>query len=137
MDLVGRRARLLLWVGLPITGDTAQSQRFDTINAIVHEEAERRRGARVAFVDTYTLLTGPDGGYAQYLSGDRGTLHRFSPERRRPFGAGRGDIVAAEVMRELERRFELRRKRPRKLGGRFSRKAATPSLKSFVRVAAV
>lgn len=107
MDLVARRARLLLWIGLPITSDEAQSLRFDTINAIVHEEAEKRRG-RVAFVDTYTLLTGPDGGYAQYLTGDRGTLEKVRRGDGVHLERAGGDIVAAAVMRELERRFELR-----------------------------
>jgi hypothetical protein len=107
MDLVARRAKLLLWVGLPITSDGAQSRRFDTINAIVHEEAERRRG-RVAFVDTYTLLTGPDGGYAEYLTGDRGTLEKVRRGDGVHLERAGGDIVAAAVLEELERRFELR-----------------------------
>ena len=107
MDLVARRAKLLLWVGLPITSDQAQSLRFDTINAIVHEEAEKRRG-RVAFVDTYTLLTGPDGGYAQYLTGDRGTLEKVRRGDGVHLERAGGDIVAAAVLSELERRFELR-----------------------------
>lgn len=108
MDLVARRARLLLWIGLPITSDQAQSRRFDVINAIVHDEAGRRRG-RVAFVDTYTLLTGPDGGYAEYLAGDRGTLEKVRRRDGVHLERAGGDLVAAAVMRELKRRFELRR----------------------------
>ena len=100
MDLVARRAKLLVWVGLPITSDDAQSRRFDMINAIVHEEAEKRRG-RVAFVDTYTLLTGPDGGYAQYLTGDRGTLEKVRRGDGVHLERPGGDIVAAAVLREL------------------------------------
>ena len=107
MDLVTRRARLLLWIGLPITKDEAQSRRFDTINAIVHEEAAKRRG-RVAFVDTYTLLTGPDGGYAEYLTGDRGTLEKVRRGDGVHLERAGGDIVAGAVMAELERRFDLR-----------------------------
>jgi hypothetical protein len=107
MDLVVRRAKLLLWLGLPITGDEAQSRRFDTINAIVHEQAARRRG-RVVFVDTYTLLTGPGGSYAEYLVGDRGTLEKVRRADGVHLERAGGDIVAAAVMRELERRFELR-----------------------------
>jgi uncharacterized protein len=107
MDLVTRRARLLLWIGLPITKDEAQSLRFDTINAIVHEEAGKRRG-RVAFVDTYTLLTGPNGGYAEYLTGERGTLEKVRRGDGVHLERAGGDLVAAAVMAELERHFQLR-----------------------------
>ena len=107
MDLVARRSKLLLWIGLPIAADEAQSQRFDTINAIVHEEAAKR-GGRVAFVDTYTLLTGPDGAYAEYLTGERGTLEKVRRGDGVHLERAGGDLVAGAVMRELERRFELR-----------------------------
>jgi hypothetical protein len=107
MELVGRRARLLLWIGLPITNDESQSRRFDTINAIVHAEAAKRR-ARVAFVDTYTLLTGPDGGFAEYLADEGGTLEKVRRGDGVHLERAGGDIVAAAVLAELERRFDLR-----------------------------
>jgi hypothetical protein len=65
-------------------------------------------GGRVAFVDTYTLLTGPDGGYAEYLTGDRGTLEKVRRGDGVHLERAGGDIVAAAVLEELERRFELR-----------------------------
>jgi hypothetical protein len=107
MDLVARRAALLLWLGLPITSDAAQTTRFETINAIAHAEAERR-GSRVVFVDTYTLLTGPAGGYAEYLTDDRGALVRVRSDDGVHLERAGADLVAEAVMRELGEAFELR-----------------------------
>jgi hypothetical protein len=107
MNLVTRRARLLLWLGLPITSDSAQTRRFEVINAAVHAEAERR-GGRVAFVDTYTLLTGADGGYAEYLTDDRGALVRVRSDDGVHLERAGADLVAAAALDELEDAFELR-----------------------------
>lgn len=107
MDLVTRRARLLLWLGLPVTSDRAQTTRFEIINAIVHDEA-RRRGGRVAFVDTYALLTGPDGGYAEYVTDESGALVRIRADDGVHLARAGADLVAEAVMRELAEAFELR-----------------------------
>src|SRR5207244_898261 len=42
MDTVTRAHAFLVWIGLPITRDEAQTRRFDTINAIVESEARKR-----------------------------------------------------------------------------------------------
>ena len=107
MDLVTRRSRLLLWMGLPITSDSAQTARFEMLNAIVHDEAERRPG-RVVFVDTYTTLTGPNGGYAEYVPDASGALVRIRSDDGVHLERAGADLVAETVMRELEEAFELR-----------------------------
>ena len=67
LDTVNRAGAFVVWIGLPITRDPAQTQRFDTINAIVQSEARKRTG-RVAFVDTYATFASDSGGFAQYLT---------------------------------------------------------------------
>ena len=59
MDTVNRAGGLVVWIGLPITRSTEQTQRFDTLNAIVQKEAKRRPGKAI-FIDTYTMFAGDD-----------------------------------------------------------------------------
>ena len=78
MDTVTRGGGFLVWIGLPITHDAAQTGRFDTINAIVQTEAEKRPG-RVSYLDTYFFFAGETAGYAQYVENDSGRSSRCAP----------------------------------------------------------
>jgi hypothetical protein len=106
MDLVARDGRVLVWIGLPITADGEQSARFDRINRIVFEEAQRRR-ARVGFVDTYTAFAGPDGGYTPYVESAGGARTKVRRDDGVHFERAGGDLVAEAVMRELRRLVRL------------------------------
>jgi lysophospholipase L1-like esterase len=108
MDLVARRARLLVWIGLPITSDGEQTRRFELINRIVHDAAADREG-RVEFLDTYTLVAGDDGRYAEYLTDDRGALVRVRRDDGVHFERAGGDLIAAAVMEHLQEAFEFQR----------------------------
>jgi hypothetical protein len=107
MDLVARHARVLVWIGLPLTGDDDQTLRFETINGIVHKAARERPG-RVEFVDTYTMFAGPDGGYAEYLTDDRGALVRVRHDDGVHFERPGGDLIADAVLAKLREVVELR-----------------------------
>lgn len=107
MDLVRRRAKLLVWVGLPLTGDDDQTRRFEVINRIVHDAAAERPGS-VEYVDTYTMFAGPDGGYAEYLTDDRGALVRVRGDDGVHFERPGGDLIAEAVLERLNERFDLR-----------------------------
>jgi uncharacterized protein len=106
MDLATRNGAYLLWIGLPISNDERQTARFDAINAIVQKEAERRPGA-VAYVDTYFFFAGDDGGFAQYVTDDAGRLVKMRADDGVHFERPAGDLIAREVLRRLERRFDL------------------------------
>ncbi len=106
MDLVSRRA-LLVWIGLPLTGDEEQTRRFELINGIVHAAARERPG-RVEFVDTYTMFAGPDGGYAEYLTDDRGALVRVRRDDGVHFERPGGDLIADAVLARLREALDLR-----------------------------
>lgn len=106
MDTTARAHAFLVWIGLPITSDAAQTERFDTINAIVEQEAAKRPGA-VAFVDTYATFASDSGGFTQYLTtASGGTVLVRAPDGVHLAPAG-GDIVARLVLHRLNQAFDL------------------------------
>jgi hypothetical protein len=106
MDSVTRRRAFLVWIGLPITRDAEQTRRYDRINAIVHSEAAKRPGW-VSYLDTYFFFEGDDGGYAQYVSDDSGKLVKMRAEDGVHFERAAGDLIAREVLRRLNQRYDL------------------------------
>jgi hypothetical protein len=106
MDTVTRTGAHLVWIGLPITDDVGQTRRFDTINAIVQTEAAKRQG-RVDYLDTYFFFAGADGGYAQYVATGSGRLVKMRADDGVHFERAAGDLIAREVLRKLNRRFDL------------------------------
>jgi uncharacterized protein len=106
MDLVTRQSAYLVWIGLPITHDAAQTSRFDAINTIVQKEAQRRPG-RVSYVDTYFFFAGDDGGFAQYVTDDAGRLVKMRADDGVHFERAAGDLIAREVLDRFGKRFDL------------------------------
>jgi len=106
MDAVTRQGAFLVWIGLPITQDTEQTRRYDTINAIVSSEAAKRPG-RAAYLDTYFFFAGDDGGYAEYLTDSSGKLVKMRAGDGVHFERPAGDLIAAKVLAELEKRYDL------------------------------
>ncbi len=111
MDSVSRGGGFLVWIGLPITRDSEQTRRYDTINAIVQSEAAKRP-ARVSYLDTYFFFAGDDGGYAQYVSASSGKLVKMRADDGVHFERPAGDLIAREVLRLLNKRFDLTSWRP-------------------------
>ena len=106
MDSVTRGGAYLVWIGLPITDDVEQTRRYDTINAIVQSEAAKRPG-RVSYLDTYFFFAGDDGGYAQYVSSSSGKLVKMRADDGVHFERAAGDLIARQVLRRLNKRFDL------------------------------
>jgi hypothetical protein len=106
MDAVSRSGAYLVWIGLPITNDPAQTARFDTINSILVTEAEKRRG-RVSYLDTYFFFAGPDGGYSEYVAKPSGGLVRMRADDGVHFERAAGDLIARGVLKRLHQRFDL------------------------------
>jgi uncharacterized protein len=106
MDTVTRSGAYLVWIGLPVTRDAEQTRRYDTINAIVQSEAEKRPG-RASYLDTYFHFAGENGGYAQYIADDSGRLVKMRAEDGVHFERPAGDLIAREVLRRLNQRFDL------------------------------
>jgi hypothetical protein len=115
LDSLGQAGVFVVWIGLPITRDAAQTQRFDTINAITESEARKRKG-RVAFIDTYASFASDSGGFAQYLTDSSGKQILVRAPDGVHFERAGGDIIARSVLHALNQRFDLtswRRKPPR------------------------
>ena len=106
MDTVTRAHAFLVWIGLPITRDAAQTQRFDTINAIVESEA-RKRAANVAYVDTYATFASDTGGFAQYLPDASGNEVLVRSPDGVHFEPAGGDMIARLVLHRLNEAFDL------------------------------
>ena len=106
MDTVTRNGAFLVWIGLPISRDAAQTQRYDTINAIVQTEAAKRPG-HASYLDTYFFFAGKDGGYAQYISDDTGRLEKMRADDGVHFERPAGDLIAEKVLERLEERYDI------------------------------
>ncbi|PWU25308.1 MAG: hypothetical protein C5B48_01990 [Candidatus Rokuibacteriota bacterium] len=107
MDTVIRGGGFSVWIGLPITSDAAQTQRFDLINRIYSEEARKRpRGA--AYIDTYYFFADPKtGGFAQYLPDSSGQLIEMRAPDGVHFAPAGGDLIARQILKKLNERFDL------------------------------
>jgi len=106
METVTRNGAYLVWIGLPITRDSAQTLRFDVINSIVQTEAAKRKG-RASYLDTYFFFAGDDGGYAQYVEDPTGKLVKMRADDGVHFERPAGDIIAAKVLERLEERYDF------------------------------
>jgi len=95
-----------VWIGLPISRDTAQTQRYDTINAIVQQEAAKRPG-RAAYLDTYFFFAGKDGGFSEYIADDAGQLVKMRANDGVHFERPAGDLIAKKVLERIDERYDL------------------------------
>jgi hypothetical protein len=106
LDTVNRAGGVVVWIGLPITRSEAQTQRFDAINAIVQKESKRRPGKAI-FIDTYTMFAGDNGGFTEYLENAKGDTVKVRAGDGVHFDTEGGDMIAREVLKELNRLFDL------------------------------
>ena len=106
MDTITRKGAYLVWIGLPISHDAAQTQRFDTINAIVQSEAAKRPG-RATYLDTYFFFAGKDGGFSEYIADDTGKLVKMRADDGVHFERPAGDLIAAKVLERLAERYDV------------------------------
>ena len=106
MDIVNRAGGTVVWVGLPITRSEAQTQRFDIVNAAVQKEA-KARGKQAIFIDTYTMFAGDTGGFTEYLENAKGDTVKVRAGDGVHFDNEGGDIIAREVLKQLNTTFDL------------------------------
>jgi len=106
METITQNGGFLVWIGLPISRDPAQTQRYDTINAIVQTEATKRPG-RVSYLDTYFFFAGADGGFSQYIEDDTGKLVKMRADDGVHFERPAGDLIAEKVVERLDERYDI------------------------------
>ena len=105
-DLARRAGTHVVWIGLPVTDDPGRSERFGIVNAVAAAEARKRPGT-ASFIDTYLLLAGPDGGYAEYLTSPGGGQVKVRSPDGIHFEPAGGDIVADKVLEALGRSYDF------------------------------
>ena len=72
MDILTEGGGRVIWIGQPTMRSRSFDARMRVIDDIARSEASQRPG--VTFVDSRSVLSGPDGGYAEYVvsaGGDR------------------------------------------------------------------
>jgi hypothetical protein len=106
MDTVNRAGGVVVWIGLPIARSPTETQEFDRINAVVLQEA-KLRPRKVIFIDTYNMFAGNDGGFAEYLQNDKGDTVKVRAGDGVHFETAGGDLIAREVLKQLNLRFDL------------------------------
>jgi hypothetical protein len=106
LDLINHAGAYVIWLGLPLTIDPNQTARFDQINSVVREQVDARPGG-AAFVDTYALLAGPNGRYAEYLQNDSGQVQDVRAADGVHLAPAGAAIVAREVLKELNDAYDL------------------------------
>ena len=106
IDIVNRAGGVVVWIGLPITRSEAQTQRFDAINAIVQKETKKRPGKAI-FIDTYTMFAGDNGGFTEYLENAKGDTVKVRAGDGVHFDPKGGDLIARQVLKELNELFDL------------------------------
>ena len=106
MDVINRAGGFVVWLGMPQTRSPDQTARFDVVNAVVEKQARKRPG-RAVYIDTYRLFAGDDGGYTQYLRNLSGDLVQVRAADGVHFEREGGDIIAREVLKALNRQFDL------------------------------
>jgi len=106
MDTISRAGGHTIWIGLPITRNTAQTQRFDIVNAVVQQEAKKREG-KATYLDTYTTFAGDDGGYAEYLQDASDRTVKVRAGDGVHFERVGGDMIARIVVRRLNELYDL------------------------------
>jgi uncharacterized protein len=106
MDAINRAGAFVIWIGLPQTRSADQTQRFDVVNAVAEKQARKRAG-RAAYIDTYTMFAGDDGGFAQYLPDGSGRLEKVRADDGVHFERTGGDMIARVVVKELNKEFDL------------------------------
>jgi hypothetical protein len=116
MDVINRAGGFVVWIGLPQTNSPEQTRRFDVVNAVVQKEARKREGY-AAFIDTYTMFAGDDGGYAQYLPDGSGDLRKVRADDGVHFEREGGDMIAREVLKQLNKAYDLTSWRKKRTGG--------------------
>jgi hypothetical protein len=106
MDTINRAGGFAIWIGLPQTSSPDQTARFDVVNAVAEKQARKRPG-RAAYIDTYTMFAGDDGGYSQYLPDGSGRLEKVRADDGVHFERSGGDMIARVVLKELNKVFDL------------------------------
>ncbi len=86
------------WIGMPIMGDQELAAKCQALNTVIRQTCETT--SHTHYLDTWSLLAGPDGGYAHYLANDKGARVRVREGDKIHFSAAGGDIIVKAFLKE-------------------------------------
>lgn len=105
MDILASRHVHVVWIGLPMTRDRHQTDRYAQLNAVVRREATRRPGW-VTYVDTFWLLS-DHGQYTEHLRTAGGKLVQLRQPDGVHFRPAAADMVARAVLKAIRKHVRL------------------------------
>jgi len=106
-DTINRAGATVVWIGLPIVSSPTVTDSFDKINALVVQEAKRRGPRKAIYIDTYTMFAGDNGGFTEYLEDAKGDPVKVRAGDGVHFDTAGGDMIAREVLRQLNKVYDL------------------------------
>lgn len=86
------------WIGMPIMGDQELAAKCQALNTVIRQSCEATSSTH--YLDTWSLLAGPDGGYAHYLANEKGARVRVREGDKIHFSAAGGDIIVKAFLKE-------------------------------------
>ena len=96
----------VVWLGLPIPDGAGFKRTFPVVNGILSDVAGAHPG-KAAYVDTWDLLADSHGRYTPYLR-VHGTLTLMRLPDGVHYTPAAGDLIAAQVLKQLGAVFDLR-----------------------------
>lgn len=96
MDLLTSTGDPVIWIGQPAMRSGSFDDKMRVIDQIVRSEAEARPAIR--YVDARSILAGPDGGFAEYRTGDDGQRTRIRDGDGIHFTTPGTDVLASAVL---------------------------------------
>jgi uncharacterized protein len=106
MDEVVGSGRYLFWIGVPIVREDDRLESYQFINSIIQQQAALRPG-RVFYIDTYDLMKGADGNYADYLPNSSGDLVLARAPDGTHYTRFGGDRIAASILTTMHAAFDF------------------------------
>jgi hypothetical protein len=104
MDIMTAAGRHAIWVGMPIMLDTNEFPGYNAdmqkLNAIFQSEAATH--PRVAYIDAYSLMSGPDGAWAEYLPDIHGVTQQMRISEGVHLTSQGGEFLAQHAIQALE-----------------------------------
>ncbi len=105
METVTSEGRELWWVGMPVVRSASFREKLAVLNEIFDSEAAAHEG--VAYIDSWTPFTGPDGNFSEFLPDATGDVVDMRLNDGVHFTTAGGQKLAAIVWGDIAAQFGL------------------------------
>jgi len=108
LALLDERGVRHYWIGMPVMGDPDLSAKSRALNQILRQACEATTHGH--YLDTWTLLAGPEGGYAQHILNAAGQRVRVREGDKIHFAPAGGEIIVKAFLKEAGEDVDLKPK---------------------------